>query len=342
MTLYGSRQLTGWQAAWLFGGAGLVLLLVAAYMAWQLGIELRTWPRVEARVDSADVTTQPNTTQTSYVARLWLAYRFNGHDYRVPTTTHQGSAEYAAAAKGALDANQAGHVTVLLDPRHPEVADPRVGSEGTWFFAPILVGALGLWFGAFGFAFLMMNRRRSVDRVARASTLSPRILGPAFAGLGALFIVAAAIAVAVGPQGKSWTLAHAQVESADVVRVSETTSDQERMNGESDYGQPMFAVRTWLTYSLEGRAYRTAITAASSRNDSAAVARLASAGAAAGPVDVMIDPRNPYRVVTAHANRADAILIPGILGLIGAVMIGFALLIRRQVSKQHSTADGGA
>ncbi len=304
-----------------FGGAGLLMLAIATYLTWQQSVELQRWPRVDAHVESADVTTRTVYAGTVYGARLSLTYRFDGREYRGQANLHEDS-DYAVAAKAVFDANQAGQVTVMLDPRHPEMADPRLWPVWTLFFAPILIGSLGLGFSGFGLAFLVMGRRQGFDKVGQASTQDPRVLWPWFAGFGALFAIAGVIGGILGPQGKSWIPAQAQVESADVVRVSVNT-------------QPMFAIRTWLTYSLAGRTYRTAVTGETSR-DPAVAGRWASAASVQRAVDVRIDRGNPFRVMVGHASPVDAVLIPAIFGGFGVLFFGIGLLIRWEVLKQPS------
>lgn len=307
-----------------FGGIGLVVLGIAAYLTWQQAVELLRWPRVDAHVESADVTTRTVYGGTVYGARLSLTYRFDGREYRGQATVHEDS-DYAVAAKAVFDANQAGHVTAMLDPRHPEVADPRLWPVWTLFFAPILIGSLGLGFSGFGLAAWVMGRRQGFDKVGQAWTQDPRVVWPWFAGFGALFAIAGVIGGILGPQGSSWIPAQAQVVSADVVRVSANN-------------QPMFAVRRWLTYSLAGHTYRTAVSGETS-SDAAVAARRASAASVQREVDVRIDRGNPFRVMLGHARPLDAILIPAIFGGFGVLFFGIGLLIRRQVPKQGSGAS---
>ena len=320
-------RLSWGQGMVVFGGIGIILLGAAAYMTWQQTVELLRWPRVDAHVESADVTTLQNTTGTFYAARLLLTYRFNGREYRVQTNPQQNSDEYADAAKEVLDANEAGHVTAMLDPRHPEVADPRLGPVWVLFVWPFVIGTLGLVFSGFGIAFWVMGRRQGFGKVADASTQDPRVIWPWFAGFGAVMLIAGVVPGLVGALGKSWIPVQAQVESADVVRVSVPANMNQQTNDE-----PMFAVRTWLRYSLDGRTYRTAVTAGTSGNDADEVAQLARAASVPRLVDVLIDPGNPYRVMTAHSSRLAAIMFPAIFGGFGVLFLGIGFLVRRTQS----------
>jgi hypothetical protein len=182
-----------------------------------------------------------------------------------------------------------------------------------------------------------MGRRQGFDHVGEATTASPRMVVPVFAGMGGLFVISAVIAAMLGPQSKSWIPAKAQVDRVDVVQASTSTSDR-GMRQPGGYAQRMYAVRTWLTYTLDGQTYTSPVTAATARNDSVAVARRASATVPGAPIDVLVDPANPYRVVTAAASRDNIILIPFIFGSIGVVLIVIAVVVRRQTKGRQSHA----
>jgi hypothetical protein len=328
--LYIYRELTWRQGAWLFGGVGVITVSVAVYVAWLLNVELRTWPRVDARVDSADVITVSGVNGTSYASRVWLFYEFNGVDHQGPATVRRRWADYASAAGDALEARRLGHLTALLDPRHPETADPRVGSIAELFLVPIIIGFLGLVFAAFAYGAVIMGRRQGFDQVGREITARPRFALLMFGGMGLLFVVAAVLAAILGPQSKSWIPVIAQVDSVDVVQV--TTSTHGRGGRSTAY-----ALRTWLTYSVNGRTYLSPTTANTARSDSGAAARQGR-DARRGPTDILVDPTNPYRVVAAASARRDGVLIPLIFGLIGALLIAIGILIRRQATKPHRRA----
>jgi hypothetical protein len=308
------RRLTYRQGAFVFGGAGLVMLAAAAYMTWRGGVELLTWPRVEAHVDTADVLTIRGVHGLVYAARLRLAYSYGGQNYRTSATVRQEWPDYSFAAEDAARAVGAGRVVVMLDPDRPGAPDPRMGSMGAFVIIPLAIALLGLVFAAFGGMALRVGRRVGLDRLTGSNEPgSPRVAAAWLAGMGTLFVIGAVIAAVLGPQGASWTPVQGRIESADVLEVS----------------RGMYAVQTWFTYTLDGRTYRAPVTANTSRNDFAAVSRLAGEAEQSHTAALLVDPSHPNRVVTAGVSRAEGIVLPAAFGLVGIVLIGIAVLIRR-------------
>jgi hypothetical protein len=173
---------------------------------------------------------------------------------------------------------------------------------------------LSLAFLAFGIIFLRLGQREGLDRLAGAyEPGSPRLAGAMLAGMGALFVISAAIAAVVGPQGRSWTPVQGSIERADVVEVS----------------RGMYAVRTWFSYAVDGQTYHAPVTANTSRQEFAAARRLADGTEQGRTIALLVDPSNPNRVVSAGASRGEGILIPAVFGLLGTVCIAVAVLIRR-------------
>jgi hypothetical protein len=324
------RQLTWGQAAVAFGGFGLVLIGVAGYSTRQLAVELRTWPRVDAVVDSTAVATVAGPKGNVYAARLWLRYTFNGHDYHVAAMTRGEWSEYAFAAADAREVQHAGHIAVVLDPRHPEIADPRLGPPLELFIVPGVFAFLGLVFLAFATAFFLLGRRQGFRHAAQAYSSSPRPVVAILGGMGAIWVIAATVAGVHGPQSGSWRPVMARVDHADVATASVDQLSQPSSPSAAYIGR-LYAVRTWLSYTVDGQTYISPVTARLSRNDASATARLAAAITVGSVVKVFVDPGNPYRLVTESGARADAVLIPLGFGVAGLVMLVAAALIHRQM-----------
>ncbi len=325
--IYGYRRLTWRQSAWLFGGMGVACVCAAIYMSWRLGVELRTWPRVEAHVDSAQVVTRAAARSTmrtatqptasprlTYAARLWLTYAYDGRTHTTLADESAGWSDYGSAATAGNHAVQLGRVTAMLDPARPGSAVLRQGSVLGVFIFPAVIAFFGLVFAGFGSLAQRAGSRLGMDTlsgepVAPAPRLATAILGI----LGALFVASAGIAAAVGPQTAAWTPLAAHVDSADAVAVSHN----------------MYSVRRWLTYTLHGTTYHAPITASTSRNSFSAVSRSAADAVRSGAVAVLVDPQNPYRLTTTGASRATAVLIPLLFGLLGIACLGAAVWIHR-------------
>jgi hypothetical protein len=315
------RQLTWGQAAVVFGGVGSLFTGIAGYGAWQLAVELRTWPRADATVDSTAVATVDGAKGALYAARFWLRYTFDGHDYHVTALTRLEWPDYASAAADAREAQHAGHLAVVLDPRHPEIADPRVRPPLELFVVPGLFAFLGLVFLAFATGAFLLGRRQGFRHLGQAYSSSPRLAVAILGGMGAILVAAATVAVVHGPQSRSWRPVKARVDHTDVVSVR-------------FYRDRTYAVRTWLSYTLYGQAYVTPVTARISRSDSSATARLAEVVPVSSVVDILVDPGNPYRLVTASGARGDAVFIPLGFGGAGLVLLVVAALIHRQMRQR--------
>jgi Protein of unknown function (DUF3592) len=309
------RLLTYRQGAWVCGGAGLAILAVAFYMARGVSVELRTWPRVEAHVDTADVATVSGPKGTTvYAARLRLSYRYQGQNYRTSATLRQEWPDYGTAASEAARVSQGGQALVMLDPNRPTSALPREGAASGPFIIAAIFGVIGLAFVSFGIGAWRTGLREGLDRIAGSGlATAPRFASALFAGMGALFIIGAVVGAVVGPQGKYWTPVQGRIDGSDVVEKS----------------PGMFAVRTWYTYAVSGQTYRGPVTANTSRAYAAA-RRLASEVEQGGANALLVDPSNPNRVALATASRLQGIVMPTAFGLFGALFVAIGVLIRRR------------
>ncbi|MGI8498696.1 MAG: hypothetical protein ACR2OG_14050, partial [Gemmatimonadaceae bacterium] len=109
-----------WRSATiLFGGAGLVMAGFTAHEARRLHAELRSWPRVLARVDSAGVSTPLKRREDVYAQRLWLSYQLAGRTYAAPVNDNVYSSGYGSAVRRAEAAVRAGAIEAMADPRDP-------------------------------------------------------------------------------------------------------------------------------------------------------------------------------------------------------------------------------
>jgi len=202
----------------------------------------------------------------------------------------------------------------MLDPDRPAAPDLRMGSMGAFVILPLAIGFFGLVFLAFAILAFRTGQREGLDRLTGSNQMgTPRQAVAWFAGLGALFVIGAGVAAVLGPQSKSWTPVQARIESADVLEVS----------------PGMFAVQTWFTYEVDGRTYRAPVTASTSRNDFAAVSRLAGEAEQSRTTALLVDPSNPNRIVTASTSRVEGIMLPAVFGLFGVLLCGIAAVIHR-------------
>lgn len=319
------RGYLSWGSATLvFGGAGLVMLFFAIRMAARLRTELEAWPRVEAHVDSAAVASweRGGHREATYAPRLWISYTYGGGGRPTATsiTGQVYSSDYSGAVHAAERAMQRRTATVLVNPRDPSDLTLDPGYTWRFFFGPLLLGALGLFFTGFGALFGVMGLRRGMGSVAAASwSLSRPAAAVVFGGLGVCFLAGTALAVYFAHRANSGRVpVPAQVDSTDVV--------QETSNSDHGARRTLYAVQLWLAYSVRGRTYHAPVVRGAYGSSSESAARRASA-ARTRPGDVLVNPADPYDVTLGPASALSTAFIAGVFGLLGVVFVAIGALV---------------
>ncbi len=315
-------QLSWRWAAIIFGGAGLVMLYVAGLWAWHARERLRTWPLIQARVDSAAVVTPRAPRQALYGPRYWLTYTLRGATVSTVAARSVLTSDYAGVAREAERARQSGTVPAIVDPANRRDLELDPGVNARFFFDSIIMGALGLVFAGFGALFFVVGRRQGMDRPSQAAFATPPAFGVAFATVMGTLFLGGAVLGARATARPGWTPVEARVDSADVVQ-------------ETAKRRTTYAPRLWLGYTVSGRAYHAPLDATWSSTNYDAQARLARDAERAGTIRILVSPREPYAVARADQGLLSRILFPAIFGLFAIMSFGMALLFRRGRPSRH-------
>ena len=308
-------RFTCFGATIVFGGIGLALMGLATRWAMELRRELESWPRVQAGVDSAGVTSPTHPRRDVYAARLWLTYTYDGWNYVSPVTEGVYQNDYGSAVSRSEAAARKGTAQVMLDPQHPRAVQLDPGYSWRFFFGPLIFGGLGAVFGAFGLMSMVLGLRHGMAQPAQFFIpMSPRVAVFFAAGMAVLFLGGTAVALWLGHgQRQSWVPLDAHVDSADVVRANHGT----------------WAVRQWLSYTVRGRSYRAPLTASFATSNYQRQLGNAAAMERQGVLRVFADPSHPYFVVSSSQRTGSTIVLPLVFGGIGAVLLWVAWLLHQ-------------
>jgi hypothetical protein len=309
-------QLTWRWAAVIFGGAGLVMLYVAGAWAWRARERLRTWPLVQARVDSAEVVTPAAPRQALYGPRYRLTYALHGAAVSTVAASRVLTSDYASVAREVERAIRSGTLPAIVNPADAHDLELDPGVNGRFFFDSIIMGTLGLVFTGFGALFLFVGRREGLDRPSQATLPVPPAFGAVFATVMGVLFLGGAVVAARETARPGWTTVVARVDSADVVE-------------ETDKHSTTYAPRLWLDYAVSGRSYHAPLDASWSSTDYDAQARRAGNAARAGTIAILVSPGEPYAVARADEGRLSRIAFPAIFGLFAVLCFGMAVLFRR-------------
>ena len=306
-----------------FGGIGVILVGLAATSALELHRKLQNWPRVQARVDSADVTSPIDPRRDVYASRQWLTYTYDGWRYVSPVVEGVYQSGYGSAVSRGATAVRRGDAQIMLDPRHPRELELDPGYTWRFFFGPLLFAGLGAVFGAFGIMSLVMGLRHGMDQPAFFFVSMSTQAAVWFAGgMGALFLGGTVIALWIAHgQRTSWMSVDAHVDSADVVQASHST----------------WAVRQWLGYSVRGQSYRAPLTSSFSTSSYRRQADKAKSAKSERPLRVFADASNPYFLVSSSQRTGSMIILPLIFGGIGVLILVVAVLLHRGNTRASKT-----
>lgn len=315
-------QLSWRWAAVVFGGVGLVMLYVAGLWAWHARERLRTWPLVQAHVDSAAVVTPRAPRQALYGPRYWVTYTLRGAMVSTVATRSVLTSDYAGVAREAERARRSGTVPAIVDPADARDLELDPGVNARFFFDSIIMGALGLVFAGFGALFFVVGRRQGMDRPSQAAFTMPAAFGVAFATVMGVLFLGGAVIGARATARPGWAPVEARVDSADVVQETEKHSTT-------------YAPRLWLAYTVTGRAFHAPLDATWSSSNYDSQARYAADAVRAGTIRILVSPREPYDVARADQGLVSRVTFPAIFGLFALICFGMALLFRRGRRPRH-------
>lgn len=311
-----------WIAA-VFGVAGVVLLGVSVSGARQRVEKLRSWSRVDARVDGGDVVSLSTRgrREAMYAARLRLRYDFRGKQYILPATEEVYSSSYAAQARGVQETAREGNLRVLLDPNQPAVPVLNAGYNPEFFFGSLVTGWIGVIFVSLATLVWRAFRVRPPGATKNRASGSVAWLVVFFAVMGVSFIGGGGTAFYFAQREiTTWRPVDARVDSADVVWRSSRSGGSGGANSGST-PIALYAARAWITYGFRDSVYHVPVVRGAYSNDSSSAAAVAREVQRAGTIGVRFDPNNPFDASVGRPGAVRRFWLPALFILPGIVCL---------------------
>jgi hypothetical protein len=304
---------------------GVYVLSRALHNARTTRNELRSWPRVEAHVDSAAIESRNGVSrQNMYAPRLWVTYRYARRTYAKRITGNYNN-DWVAAAHAVDSARRTHTVTLMIDPSTPTNVTSNAGYTVGFFIWPLMQAGMSAVLLFIGIGLGVAAGKSSTgatgtSRTSPAFHTTPR-RNAALAGTLAIVLLAGMVAILVRWHRRptNWVATRAVVDSADVVRQSFSSTSS----------RSSYTVRLWVGYTIGGRAYhRPVLTGEAWTNNQSSVERQARAIRAHAPVDLLVDPDDPYRA-TMDATVGGSTVVTLTFGGLAVVLLGIARHRRR-------------
>ncbi len=326
-----------WIAA-VLGVAGVVLLSISIRSASGRVEKLRSWPRVEARVDGGNVESlfRRGQHEAMYAGRLQLQYEFRGQRYIVPATEEVYSSHYAGQARGVQEAIRDGRVNVLLDPGQPSAPVLNAGYNAEFFFTSLILGWMGIVFSFLAVVFWRTFRDELPGATKKSSSRGGGgWVAAFFAVLGIGFVAGGSAAFWFAQRElTTWIPIDALVDSTDVV----WRSSRSRGSGSANSGSSpvdLYAARAWITYSLRDSAYHVPVVRGAYSNDSSGAARDAAALLRSGSMRARVNPANPFDAAIERPGAVRRFWLPALFIVPGLVCLFLTWLIGRRKTRRR-------
>ncbi len=331
----------------LLGVVGVVLLGVSVRGAGQRIDMLRSWPRVNARVDGGDVVSfvRRGQREAMYAGRLQLRYDFRGQQYAVAATEEVYSSHYAAQARGAQQATREGQVQVLLDPDRPAAPRLNAGYNAEFFFGSIVLAWIGgvLVFLAAVFSRAFRDEAPGTTR-KQGGGAEGRWVAAFFAVLGIGFVAGGVSAFWFAQRElTTWRPVDARVDSTDVVwRPSRSRGSGGANSG--SYPVDVYAARAWITYSFGDSEYHVPVVRGAYSNDSSGAARVAAVVRRSGSMSARVNPGNPFDAAVERPGAVRRFWFPALFTVPGLVCLVLVWVIggRKRRPRRRAAAKCSA
>jgi len=302
----------------LFTAIGAVLFACAGVSAYRSVVRLRTWPAVDAHVDSATIVTPQRPREAVYAARYWVSYPRLGHTVKTVVTQGVFTSNYAGLARAVGLAHRSGSVRALINPTDAWALTLDTPWHGDLFFTALVLGFLALAFGGLGAAFLWASGRGDaggansfwIPLPARYGVVFCLVMGTLFLGTGTLAGVLSA------RQHRTWRRLDAGVDSADVV-------------SSSDRNGTTYAPRYWLSYAVGDSLLHSPLVQSWSSSSYQAQARRAAEAARARRMSVLVNQNDPYDVKAGRESAWVSALWYGLWGFFTLLCFGLAYVFHR-------------
>jgi hypothetical protein len=143
----------------IFAATGVILLSVAGWLANRQYTILSSWPTVQATVvKSRVVRYHGRRGSTTYEAEMEFRYTVGGSTYQTPTDAGYSTSSYLTM-KHMVDAYPPGSERMIrYNPADPNDIRMNAGYNFGFFFVPVLLGGMGIFFSGLGLVFLIASR----------------------------------------------------------------------------------------------------------------------------------------------------------------------------------------
>ena len=294
--------------------------------------KLRSWSRVDARVDGGNVESllRRGRREALYAGRLQLQYEFRGQKYTVPATEEVYSSHYAGQARGVQQAIGDGRVNVLLDPGQPSAPVLNAGYNAEFFFMSLVLGWIGIILSFLAVVFWRTFRDESPGATKKSSSRGGGGWVAAFFALLGVGFVAGGVTAFWFAQREltTWIPVDALVDSTDVVwRSSNSKSHSSRVD--------LYTARAWITYSLRGSSYHVPVVRGAYSNDSSGAARDAAALLRPGSMRARVNPANPFDAAIKPPGAVRRFWLPALFIVPGLVCLFLTWLIGRKKKRRR-------
>lgn len=320
-----------------FAVVGIVLLVVSVRGAQQRVEMLRSWARVDARVDGGEVVSmlRSGRREAMYAERLKLKYDLGGQKYEVAATEEVFSSDYAGQARGVQRAARAGVVKALVDPVQPTMPLLNAGYNPEFFFGSLVKGWIGLTFLALSILAWRAFRTKPAGPATTGWFASGAWLVVFFAVMGVLFTAGGGIAFYMAQRELVWRPIDARVDSTDVVWKNGRSGGTS--GGASSGSSPidLYAARAWITYNFRDSSYHVPVVRGAFSNDSSGAAGVAAILKRAGTLNARFDPGNPFDARIGRPGAVARFWLPMLFLVPGLVCLFLAWLLGRKKPKRR-------
>jgi hypothetical protein len=152
----------------IFTPIGIIMLALAGWAGNRQYTILKTWPSVDAEVTRSEVTRGTDSEGTAmYGTEIDFRYTVAGREFNTPGSSSYRSSSYREM-KGKADKYAPGtRHSILYNPSDPAEIHFEAGYNLSFFFLPVILGAMGLVFAGLGAGVLWASRS---ERLLRCSS----------------------------------------------------------------------------------------------------------------------------------------------------------------------------
>ncbi len=150
------RSVEGKRTLKIVGGVfvtvGLAMLAGASALAWHQVTIIRSWPETEGVVTRSEVRegSSSDSSTAMYSVRIEFRYRAAGREYISPAPSDYSTSSYPSMRRRADSYPVGSRHTIKYNPDDANDIRASAGYTPGFFFAPMILGFLGLLFSIIG------------------------------------------------------------------------------------------------------------------------------------------------------------------------------------------------